>query len=342
MAANKRARAGKRRPVSVIFSRAPLRISLGGGGTDLPSYYCDHGGFLVSGAIDKYVYMLTHTVFQQRYRMKYSELEEVDEISQIRHPILREGLLRHWAGSPLEIASLADVPAGTGMGSSGAYTVCLIKSLVRARCSSISPGDLAEAACDIEMGVLGEPVGKQDPYVAAHGGICTYTFHPNGHVEVAPLELSPTVLRQLRDRLLLFYTGDARSASKMLADQDARSKAGDTEMIDNLHRIKDLGHRICALLSSGDLDAYAELMHEHWEHKRARSPGMANERIDTLYTLARRSGAIGGKLVGAGGGGFLLVYARRPEDTRQAMAAAHAPELAFDFEFGGAYASEYA
>ncbi len=328
--------------MSMIFSRAPLRISLGGGGTDLPSYYGEHGGFLVSGAIDKYVYMLTHTVFQRRYRMKYSELEEVDEVCQIRHPILRESLQRHWCGSPLEIASVADVPAGTGMGSSGAYTVCLLKGLVMARHSSISPGDLAETACEIEMGVLGEPVGKQDPYVAAHGGICAYTFHPGGRVEVEPLELELDVLRRLRDQLLLFYTGEARSASQILSDQDTRSKRGDAQMLENLHRTKDLGRRIHRLLLEGDLEGYAELMHEHWEHKRARSPGMTSERVDHLYEQARRSGAIGGKLVGAGGGGFLLVYARRPEDTRQAMAAAHAPELAFDFEFGGAYASEYA
>jgi len=328
--------------MSVIFSRAPLRISLGGGGTDLPSYYREHGGFLVSGAIDKYVYMLTHTVFQRRYRMKYSELEEVDEPSQIRHPILRESLLRHWCGNPLEIASVADVPAGTGMGSSGAYTVCLIKGLVRARHSSISPKDLAEAACEIEMGVLGEPVGKQDPYVAAHGGICAYTFDPGGAVAVEPLELDPDVSRRLRDQLLLFYTGEARSASKMLADQDERSRAGEAQMVENLHATKELGQRIHRLLGDGELEGYAELMHEHWEHKRRRSPGITNEHVDRLYELARRSGAIGGKLVGAGGGGFLLVYTRRPEDTRRAMLAADAPELAFDFEFGGAYADEYA
>jgi D-glycero-alpha-D-manno-heptose-7-phosphate kinase len=328
--------------VSVIFSRAPLRISLGGGGTDLPSYYREHGGFLVSGAIDKYVYMLTHTVFQRRYRMKYSELEEVDEPSQIRHPILRESLLRHWCGNPLEIASLADVPAGTGMGSSGAYTVCLIKGLVRARHSSISPQDLAEAACEIEMGVLGEPVGKQDPYVAAHGGICAYDFHPDGTVTVEPLELDPDVSRRLRDQLLLFYTGEARSASKMLVDQDERSRAGEPQMVENLHATKELGRRIQRLLREGELEGYAELMHEHWEHKRRRSPGITNEHVDRLYALARSSGAIGGKLVGAGGGGFLLVYTRRPEDTRRAMLAAGAPELAFDFEFGGAHADEYA
>jgi D-glycero-alpha-D-manno-heptose-7-phosphate kinase len=327
--------------MSMIFSRAPLRISLGGGGTDLPSYYSEHGGFLVSGAIDKYVYMLTHTVFQRCYRMKYSELEEVDEVCQIRHPILRESLQRHWRGAPLEIASVADVPSGTGMGSSGAYTVCLLKNLIMARHSSINPADLAETACEIEMEMLGEPVGKQDPYVAAHGGICAYTFHPDGRVEVEPLELGLPVLRQLRDQLLLFYTGEARSASRMLADQDVRSKAGEEQMMENLHRTKELGRRIHELLGEGELEGYAELMHEHWEHKRVRSPGMTSEHVDRLYAEARRNGAIGGKLVGAGGGGFLLVYTRRPEDTRRVMAAANAPELAFDFEFGGAYASEY-
>ena len=328
--------------MSVIFSRAPLRISLGGGGTDLPSYYREHGGFLVSGAIDKYVYMLTHTVFQRRYRMKYSEMEEVDKIRDIQHPILRETLLRHWRGNPLEIASVADVPAGTGMGSSGAYTVCLLKGLAHARRTSITPGALAEAACEIEIDVLGEPVGKQDPYVAAHGGICAYTFNPDGEVQVEPLELGPGVLRRLRDQLLLFYTGAARSASKVLADQDERSRAGDEEMLENLHQTKELGLQSCELLRRGELEDYAELMHAHWEHKRRRSPGMANERIDRLYMLARRSGVIGGKLVGAGGGGFLLVYSPRPEDTRQAMAAAGASELAFDFEFDGAFANEYA
>jgi D-glycero-alpha-D-manno-heptose-7-phosphate kinase len=328
--------------VSVIFSRAPLRISLGGGGTDLPSYYTEHGGFLVSAAIDKYAYMLTHTTFQRRYRMKYAELEEVEDVRQIRPPILREGLLLHWCGSPLEIASVADVPAGTGMGSSGAYTVCLLKGLARARCTSIAPGELAEAACEIEIDVLGEPCGKQDPYVAAHGGICAYTFHPDGRVDVEALELSGTTLRRMRDQMLLFYTGEARAASRMLADQDKRSKAKDPQMLDNLHHTKELGRHSRELLVGGRLEEYAELMHEHWQHKRKRSPGMSDERIDGLYALARRNGVIGGKLVGAGGGGFLLLYTSRPEDTRRAMAAMNAPELPFDFDFAGAYASEYA
>jgi D-glycero-alpha-D-manno-heptose-7-phosphate kinase len=328
--------------MSVIVTRAPLRISLGGGGTDLPSYYREHGGFLIAGAIDKYVYMFTHYAFQKTYLMKYSRSEEVAEAKDIEHPILRETILRHWKGSPLEIASVADVPAGTGMGSSGAYTVCLIKSLALASHRSITPGDLAEQACEIEIDVLGEPVGKQDQYVSAHGGICAYTFHPDGRVDVEPLELSVDTLRRLRNNLLLFFTGEARSASEILSDQDQRTRAQDAAMVENLDRTKEMGHRSRALLRSGELESFAELMHEHWENKRARSPNMANSRIDNLYTLARRSGCLGGKLVGAGGGGFLLVYAQRPEDTRQAMAAAGAMELAFDFEFQGATGSESA
>jgi D-glycero-alpha-D-manno-heptose-7-phosphate kinase len=328
--------------VSVIFSRAPLRISLGGGGTDLPSYYGEHGGYLISGSIDKYVYMLTHTVFQKRYRLKYSETEEVDTPEEIQHPIFRETLLRHWNGNPLEIAVVADVPAGTGMGSSGAFTVCLIKALSLAKRRSITQGDLAEAACEIELDILKEPVGKQDQYVSAHGGICAYTFNTDGTVDVDPLDIDDATQRRLRNNLLLFYTGEARSASKILADQVERTKTDDTEMVENLHRTKEMGVRSRELLESGDLESYAELMHEHWENKRKRSPGMTGERIDTLYTLARRSGCLGGKLVGAGGGGFLLVYAQRPEDTRQAMAAAGASELPFDFEFRGAIGSESA
>lgn len=327
--------------MSVIFTRAPLRISLGGGATDLPSYYEAHGGFLIAGAIDKYVYMLTHTVFQRRYRMKYSETEEVDDPREIRHPILRETLLRHWDGNPLEIASLADVPAGTGLGSSGAFTVCLLKALALARRRATTPAGLGEDACEIEIDILGEPIGKQDQYASAHGGICAYTFEPDGHVEVEPLALSDSTLQKLRHNLLLFYTGEARKASAILSDQAGRTQTGDREIVENLHRTKELGLESRTLLEAGDLETFAERMHEHWENKRSRSPGMANERIDDLYTLARRSGVIGGKLVGAGGGGFLLVYAPRPDDTRQAMAAARAQELVFDFEFQGCIGNDY-
>lgn len=325
--------------MSVISTRAPLRLSLGGGGTDLPSYFAQHRGFLVAGAIDKYVYMMTHTVFQRRYRMKYSEFEEVDDPAEIRHPILREAITRYWRGNPIEIASVADVPAGTGLGSSGSFTVCLLKALAIGQYQATTPVRLAEEACRIELEFLGEPVGKQDQYVAAHGGICSYTFCEDGSVDVRPLLLSAKTLAALNDNLLLFFTGSARSASALLDDQVQRSRAGDSEMIANLHRTKELGIESCRLLEAGDLDGYAERMHEHWETKRTRSPGISNERIDDLYTLARRSGAIGGKLVGAGGGGFLLVYTPRPDDTRMAMAAAGAQELRFEFEFQGCVGS---
>jgi D-glycero-alpha-D-manno-heptose-7-phosphate kinase len=327
--------------MTMIFTRAPLRISLGGGGTDVPSYYREHGGFLVAGAIDKYVYMLTHTVFQRRFRLKYSSLEEVDDPRHIKHPILREALTRYWSGSPLEIASLADIPAGTGLGSSGAFTVCLLKALAIAGRQATTPAAIAETACHIEIDLLGEPIGKQDQYAAAHGGICAYTFNPDDTVTVESLRLSEETSDALRFHLLLFYTGETRSASEILRDQDTRTRDLDKAMLANLDRTKEIGLQSRALLESGDLDRYAELMHEHWLNKRARSSGMSSKAIDDLYDLARRNGAIGGKIVGAGGGGFLLVYTRDAAATRAALTDAGAPEVRFGFDFQGCTGTEY-
>jgi D-glycero-alpha-D-manno-heptose-7-phosphate kinase len=327
--------------MSVIFTRAPLRLSLGGGGTDLPSYYREHGGFLVAAAMDKYMYMLTHTVFQKRYRLKYSQFEEVDEPSEIEHPILREALVRHWDGNPLEIASLADIPAGTGLGSSGAFAVCLLKALALAGSKATTPSAIAEAASHIEIDVLGEPVGKQDTYVSAHGGICAYTFHQDDTVSVEPLELSEDTIQGMTDRFLLFFTGETRDAVEILADQDERSRAGDAEMIQNLHRTKEIGLESRKLLESGELEQYAELMHEHWLNKRKRSAGMTTDRADELYELARKNGAIGGKLVGAGGGGFLLMYTTDVDATRAALGEADAAEVRFGFDLQGCFGTEY-
>jgi D-glycero-alpha-D-manno-heptose-7-phosphate kinase len=325
----------------MIFARAPLRISLGGGGTDLPSYYRERGGFLIAGAIDKYVYLLTHTVFQRRYRLKYSQFEEVDDPVEIRHPIFREVLQRHWRGAPLEIASVADIPAGTGLGSSGAFTVCLLKSLAMASNHATTPGAIAEAACTIEIEVLGEPVGKQDQYVAAHGGLCAYTFREDGAVQVEPLDLDEPTIDRLRDNLLLFYTGETRRAAEILADQDRRTRELDQTMLANLDRTKQIGFQSRTLLERGDLTAYAEAMHEHWQTKRARSAGMSSAWADELYDLARANGALGGKLVGAGGGGFLLLYSEEPERTRTALVDRGAQEVRFGFDFQGASATEY-
>ena len=249
----------------------------------------------------------------------------------------------HWGDlPPVEIASVADVPAGTGLGSSGTFTVALMKALALGRRQASTPEVLAEQACHIEINVLGEPVGKQDQYVAAHGGICAYTFNTDGSVDVEPLNLSPSTLDDLRSKLMLFYTGETRSASKILDDQNKRTASSDQSMVDNLHKTKEIGYHSRELLESGDLDAYARLMHEHWLNKLKRSPGMANEHIESLYDAALKSGALGGKLVGAGGGGFLLVYTHEPEKTRAAMHALDAPELPFDFDYQGAYGSYFA
>ncbi len=328
--------------MSVIFTRAPLRISLGGGGTDIPSYYRERGGFLVAGAIDKYVYMLTHTVFQKRFRLKYSEFEEVDDPADIRHPILREALRLHWHGAPLEIASVADIPAGTGLGSSGSYTVCLLKALAVAGRMSTTPGALAEAACHIEIDVLGEPSGKQDQYASAHGGICAYTFHEDDSVTVEPLALSDDALQKMEDGFLLFFTGETRKATTILADQDVKTREMDASMLANLDRTKEIGLESRGLLEQGNLVQYAELMHEHWLNKKARSPGMSTGRADDLYEIALANGAIGGKLVGAGGGGFLLLYSEDADQLRKAMDRVVAPEVRFRFDFHGAFGTEHA
>jgi D-glycero-alpha-D-manno-heptose-7-phosphate kinase len=327
--------------LSVIFTRAPLRLSLGGGGTDLPSYYRRHEGFLVAAALDKYLYMLTHTVFQQRYRLKYSQFEEVDDPADIVHPILREVLVRHWSGNPLEIASVADIPAGTGLGSSGAFAVCLLKALALAGNMATTPSAIAESASHIEIDVLNEPVGKQDTYVSAHGGICAYTFHTDDTVTVEPLALGEETIQAMNDRFLLFFTGETRNAVEILADQDERSRSGDDEMLKNLHRTKEIGLESRALLEAGDLEQYAELMHEHWLNKRGRSAGMTTERADELYELARDNGVVGGKLVGAGGGGFLLLYTTDVDRTRGALSAAGAAEVRFGFDFHGCFGTEY-
>jgi D-glycero-alpha-D-manno-heptose-7-phosphate kinase len=283
--------------------------------------------------------MLLHDVFQKRYLLKYSQLEEVDTVEEIRHPIIREALREYWSGGPLEIASVADIPAGTGLGSSGAFTVCLLKALATARGRSTTPGSLAEAACCIEIERLGEPIGKQDQYASAHGGICTYEFREDDSVEVNPLSISDFTMRKLNEQLLLFFTGETRSASLILADQNQKTIDRDTRMLANLDKTKEIGRRAATLLEAGDLEAFALDMHQHWENKRRRSEGMTNGGIDRLYALALQSGAVGGKLVGAGGGGFLLVYTDDPEKTRDVLTQAGSEEVQFEFDVMGAISS---
>lgn len=320
----------------MIIARSPLRISLGGGGTDLPSYYSDHGGFLIAGAINRYVYVTTIRPFSPGIYLKYSSIEHVDRVEDVQHPIIREALtLLNLRTPQIEITTLADIPSGTGLGSSGSFTTALLKALYAHRMRLIHPEELAELACDIEINRLNEPVGKQDQYIAAYGGLTCFTFEKDGSVEAVPLNLPITARMDLEDNLLLFFTGYARSAGSILKDQQVRSTQNDASMLANLHYVKDLGMRSRKCLEEGNAAELGELMHEHWENKKRRSQGMSNSKIDEWYELGRRNGAIGGKLVGAGGGGFLLFYAEDRNRLRQAMAHAGLEEVRFQFDYEG-------
>lgn len=320
----------------MIIVRSPLRITLGGGGTDLPSYYRQHGGFLIAAAIDKYVYITIHQNFTDDLILKYSKLERVPTASAVQHPIVREALaLVGSDGRHMEITSMADIPAGTGLGSSGSFTTALLRALhVQAR-NIVHPRELAEQACKIEIDRLGEPIGKQDQYAAAFGGITCFTFRPDDTVEAAPLQMDDDSRHHLEDNLLLFFTGLSRSASNLLKDQDARTKHHEPAMIDNLHFVKELGLRSRAALERGDLVEFGRFMHEHWDYKRRRTGGISNPHIDAWYDLAMQNGAIGGKLIGAGGGGFLMFYVEDKKRLRLAMRGAGLMEVRFRFEFEG-------
>lgn len=320
----------------MIIARSPLRISLGGGGTDLPSYYEKFGGFLVAAAIDRYVYITLHETFVPDLIVKYSELERVPDASQLKHPIIREAFaLAGHSGQSLELTSMADIPAGTGLGSSGSFTTALLKALHAQKKNLVHPAELAEQACEIELTRLKEPIGKQDQYIAAFGGITCFKFHPNGKVEAWPLKISDDTRDALEDNLLLFFTGYSRSASAILKEQDQKSKAADQSMIDNLHFVKDLGLQSQAALERGDLREFARLMDVHWQHKKQRSGGMSNPKINEWYDLALAHGALGGKLIGAGGGGFLMFYAEDKATLRHAMRTAGLKEVRFRFDFEG-------
>jgi D-glycero-alpha-D-manno-heptose-7-phosphate kinase len=320
----------------MIITRSPLRITLGGGGTDLPSYYREHTGFLIAAAIDRYVYITLHQTFVPELIVKYSSLERVGSASELRHPIIREALgLLALEGPYLELASMADIPAGTGLGSSGSFTTALLKALHTHKKGLIHPKELAEQACHIEIDLLGEPIGKQDQYIAAYGGVTCFEFLPDGRVEAAPLKLDQETLFNLEDNLLLFFTGYSRSASAILKEQDDRSREKDRSMVDNLHFVKDLGRQSQRALEAGDLRRFAELMNVHWRHKKQRSASMTNTAIDDWYERGLANGALGGKLIGAGGGGFLLFYAEDKTRLRHAMAGTGLTEIRFRFDFEG-------
>src|SRR5438128_7068722 len=320
----------------MIITRSPLRISLGGGGTDLPSYYQKHTGFLLAAAIDKYVCITLHHTFTPELIIKYSKLERATRVDEVQHPIIREALRLTGVGPEgLEITSMADIPAGTGLGSSGSFTTALLRALHAYKKNLVHPRELAEQACHIEIDLLKESVGKQDQYISAFGGLTCFQFLPNDHVEVWPLKVDTETLYNLEDNLLLFFTGYSRSASSILKDQDERSKNFDKDMIENLHFVKDLGWKSKEALEAGDLPRFADLMNVHWEWKRQRSAGITNDNVDEWYRMAKENGAIGGKLIGAGGGGFIMFYTEDKARLRHAMNQAGLKEVRFQFDFEG-------
>ncbi len=320
----------------MIITRSPLRISLGGGGTDLPSYYREHTGFLIAAAIDKYVYITLHQTFVQDLIIKYSKMERVSTVEAIEHPIIREAMqMTGVEATALELSSMADIPAGTGLGSSGSFTTALLQALHAHKKNLVHPAELAEQACEIELGKLGEPIGKQDQYIAAFGGITCFRFLADGRVKAWPLKLDEETRYNLEDNLLLFFTGYSRSASTILKEQDDKSKQADKGMTDNLHFVKDLGYQSQAALESGNLNEFARLMDVHWQRKKERSGGMSNPQINEWYDLAMTSGALGGKLIGAGGGGFLMFYAHDKARLRHAMRGTGMKEVRFRFDFEG-------
>ncbi|MQA75088.1 MAG: galactokinase [Solirubrobacterales bacterium] len=319
----------------MLITRTPLRISIGGGGTDLPSYYERRGGFFISAAIGKYMFIAINRTFTRDYLLKYSALERRASVEEIDHRIVRAVLSEHRVEPGVEIVSTADIPAGAGLGSSGAFTVGLLRALYAIRREHVSPGALAEEAARIEIETLGEPVGKQDQYIAAFGGLTCFEVATDGRVSVSPLGVSNETLHELEERLLLFFTGYSRSAGEILADQDQRSRSDEAEVLDGLDRTKELGREIKRALERGEPQRFGELMGEHWNAKRERSAGISNPEIDRWYETGVQNGAVGGKLVGAGKGGFLMFYADDPPGLRTAMKAQGLPETRFAFDFDG-------
>ena len=320
----------------MIIVRSPLRISLGGGGTDLPSYYEENEGFLIAGAINKFVYITMHENFQDEIWVKYSRTEKVRDIRNLEHPIFREAIsMLKMGNESFEIQSMADIPAGTGLGSSSSFTTAVLKCLHEYKGELVGTRTLAEEACDIEMNRLREPIGKQDQYIAAYGGIRAMYFRKDGHVDVEPLNMSKETCYNLEDNLILYFTGFERSASQILMEQDVKTKSSDQDMKRNLDFVKQMGLDSKAAFEKGDLREFAEIMKHHWEIKKKRSSQMSNPRIDEWYEYAIKNGALGGKLIGAGGGGFLMFYAEDKVSLRRAMKKTGLREVRFRFENQG-------
>jgi len=323
---------------ATVSARAPLRIALGGGGTDLRSHFSEHGGFVVSAAIDRHVRIRISPVASTSYHLEHLEHEQVENPAMIRHPILRAAIVRHGNGQPFTLVSEGDVEPGTGLGSSGSYTVCAVKAIELAVGRDMAARELAEAACTIEIEDMERTVGKQDQYAAAFGGLNSLTFDRDGSVEVRPLEVPATVRDALRSHFVLVYTGQTRSASKILSGQVERSLAGDADLTRNLLRTADVARATCTALEAGDLTSIGELMNESWALKRERLAHVAMPKIEELREIALAAGARGAMLMGAGGGGYLLAYSPNPQRVLAALARVGARELEFGLDFDGCVA----
>jgi D-glycero-alpha-D-manno-heptose-7-phosphate kinase len=322
----------------MILSRAPTRITLGGGGTDFESYYSKYGGFLIAGAINKYCTILANRRFYNSIRLSYSQMEIIDSVEEIKHRIFKAALKLIDIEKGIELHSAADVPAGCGLGTSSTFTVALLNALHTYKREFLTQRQLAEEACQIEIDILKEPIGKQDQYIAAFGGLTCLTFEKNGDVIVEPLRISDDALEQLDSNLVLFFTGQERSASEILSEQDKQSRKDDAAMIQNLHKIKEIGLETRKHLEKGDVDMLGELFQVHWETKKKRSSKISYPFIDECYEVARRNGAMGGKLIGAGGGGFLMFYCKNTNKSMviEAMRNMGLRWERFHFDFDGA------
>jgi D-glycero-alpha-D-manno-heptose-7-phosphate kinase len=322
----------------MMLSRAPVRFSLGGGGTDLPSYCNEHGGFLVAAAIDKYIHVAANRRFYPSILLKYSKTEQVDRVDDIQHPLFREAMRLTGVSEGVELVSIADLPANSGLGSSSSFTVALVNALHAYRREFVATEQLAREACKIEIDILKEPIGKQDQYISAYGGITAFTFEPGGGVTVERVPMKTEVIEDLEMNLLVFYSGIERKASDVLAEQKKTITSNKDDAVQRMHRIKALGHETKRILMAGTIDEYGDLLHEHWMNKRKLASNMTDGTIDEHYEAARRAGAIGGKLMGAGGGGFFMFYVR-PESRRrvyEAMIQRGLSPLRFRFDFDGA------
>jgi len=322
----------------MIISRAPLRFSLGGGGTDLPAYAEHHGGFVVSAAIDKYVYVTANRRFYRNIRLAYSKTEIADDLESIEHPIFREALSMVGIRDSIELTSVAELPAQSGLGSSATFTVALLNALHAYKREFVSSRQLAEEACYLEIDRLGEPVGKQDQYIAAFGNVTAFTFDRDGTVHVEPVPVRDEALDELEQNLVVVYTGIERKAREVLADEQRELRKPDGTATEDMHRIATIGREVHRLLREGDIDRYGELLHDHWCHKRRLSSTMTDPSLDEHYEAARKAGALGGKLMGAGGGGFFMFYVRPSERRRfvETMGLRGLRPLRFHFDTDGA------